>query len=302
MNNKKTYDVIIIGGSYAGLSAAMALGRSLRQVLVIDSGLACNHQTPHSHNFLTRDGEKPTAIAKKAMKQVLAYDTVKLRQAKAENAVKEGDLFKIETNTEGVFYAKKLLFATGVVDIMPEIKGFGKCWGISVLHCPYCHGYEVANTKLGILANGDMAFEMVKLIKNWTHQLTLFTNGKSLLNAEQRAKIAAHPIEIVEKEVENIEHKKGYIHNLNFKDKSSVPLNALFARTAFKQHCELPMFLGCEMNEMGYVKTDDFKRTSVEGVYAAGDNTTQFRSVAFAIAAGNIAGTMMNKDLIEENL
>lgn len=301
MNNEKIYDAIIIGGSYAGLSAAMALGRSLRQVLVIDSGLPCNRQTPHSHNFLTHDGEKPAAIAKKAKKQVLAYDTVKFIKAKAKNAIKDGDLFKIETNTEGVFYAKKLLFATGVMDVMPSIKGFEKCWGVSVLHCPYCHGYEVANTELGILANGDMAFEFVKLIKNWTNKLTLFTNGKSTLTTEQQAKIEAHNVKIVEKEIESIEHKKGYMNALRFKDETNTPLNALFARIAFKQHCDLPTQLGCELNEMGYIKTDDFKRTNISGIYAAGDNTTPFRSVAFAVAAGNLAGAVLNKELIDEN-
>ena len=301
MQNRIINDVIIVGGSYAGLSAAMALGRSLRQILVIDSGLPCNRQTPHSHNFLTHDGEEPTAIAKKAVEQVLTYATVKIIKSRAENASKEGDIFKIETNTEGVFYAKKLLFATGVIDMMPPIEGFDKCWGISVLHCPYCHGYEVANTELGILANGDMAFEFVKLIKNWTNKLTLFTNGQLTLTAEQQAKIVSNQVKIVEKEIKSIEHENGYISKLHFRDNTNIPLNALFARVLFKQHCDLPTLLGCEMNEIGYLKTDDFKRTTVKGIYAAGDNTTPFRSVAFAIAAGNLAGAMLNKELIDEN-
>src|SRR5690606_28226163 len=143
---------IIIGGSYARLSAAMALGRSLRNVLIIDSGLPCNRQTPHSHNFITQDGEKPNVIAEKAKAQVLNYDTIKFYNGTAVSGSKIENGFVITTQTEEKFTAKKLIFATGIKDIMPDIKEFQACWGISVIHCPYCHGYEFRNQKTAILA------------------------------------------------------------------------------------------------------------------------------------------------------
>ena len=135
------FDVIIIGGSYSGLSAAMSLGRSLRQVLVIDSGLPCNKQTPHSHNFITQDGEKPAVISAKAKLQVDIYKTVQFFNGLAVKAFKKNKGFEITTESGDVFTSRKVLFATGVKDLLPEINGFAECWGISVLHCPYCHGY-----------------------------------------------------------------------------------------------------------------------------------------------------------------
>src|SRR5690606_26609566 len=143
MANNKHFDVIIIGGSYAGLSAAMALGRALRNVLIIDGGSPCNRQTPHSHNFITQDGEKPHIIAEKARTQVLQYPTIKFITGIAHSGFKTEFGFTITTKANETFEAKKLIFATGLKDNMPDIKGFSECWGISVIHCPYCHGYEV---------------------------------------------------------------------------------------------------------------------------------------------------------------
>lgn len=136
MKDKNSFDVIIIGGSYAGLSAAMALGRSLRTVLVIDSGLPCNKQTPHSHNFITQDGETPSAIAEKAKAQVLHYHTALFHNGLAISGTKTSSGFEITTQQGDIFQAKKLIFASGIKDIMPDIKGFADCWGISVIHCP----------------------------------------------------------------------------------------------------------------------------------------------------------------------
>lgn len=167
MNNPSVFDVIIIGGSYAGLSAAMALGRSLRHVLVIDSGQPCNKQTPHSHNFITQDGQTPGQIVKIAKEQVLKYKTVKFQNGVVISAEKIEKGFEISTQSGEQFIARKLLFATGVQDQMPSIPGFAACWGISILHCPYCHGYEVKDNKIGLLGNGDVGFGFCQLLNNF---------------------------------------------------------------------------------------------------------------------------------------
>jgi thioredoxin reductase len=300
MTDSKKFDVIIIGGSYAGLSAAMALGRSLRKVLIIDSGLPCNRQTPHSHNFITQDGEKPDVIAEKAKVQVLKYDTVKFLNDLAVNGKKTGNGFVITTQKGEKFTAKKLIFASGIKDIMPDIKGFSECWGISVIHCPYCHGYEVKNEKTGILANGDFAFHYAQLIRNLTKELTIFTNGKSLLTQEQTDKIAQHNIPIIEKEIAQLKHESGNVRQIVFKDNSIFNLKAIYSRPDFEQHCKIPEMLGCELTEQGHIKVDMFQKTTVTNIFACGDTASPMRSVANAVATGNFVGAKVNNELTEE--
>lgn len=300
MTNIKKFDVIIIGGSYAGLSAGMALGRSLRNVLIIDNGKPCNIQTPQSHNFLTQDGNTPAEISTLAQQQVEKYETVKFYKGLATTAVKTENGFEIQTALGDKFTAKKIILATGIKDIMPDIKGFAECWGISIIHCPYCHGYEYSNDKTGILANGEIAFEMGKLINNWTNNLTVFTNGKSTLTENQVAKLKKHNIKLVEKEIDFFAHKNGQIENIMFKDGSSETLKALYARPKFEQHCELPKLLGCEFTEQNHIKIDFFQKTTQNGIFACGDNSSMMRAVSYAVAMGGMAGSMANREIIEE--
>lgn len=294
------YDAIIIGGSYSGLSAGMALGRALKHTLIIDSGKPCNAQTPHSHNFITQDGETPQAIASKAREQVAQYKTIEFYSGLAVDAEKTNAGFRITTENGEQFEAKKLVFATGVRDIMPEIKGAAACWGISMIHCPYCHGYEVRNEKTGILANGEMAFEFSKLISNWTKELTLFTNGVSTLTPEQTSRLKATGIAVNEQEIDAFEHNNGYLENVQFKDGTAIQLKAMYAKLPFKQHSDLPEKLGCEISDLGYIEVDPFQKTSIPGIYACGDNVTPMRSVANAVGAGTLTGAMLSRELIEE--
>lgn len=300
MKQEKQYDVIIIGGSYAGLAAGMALGRALRKVLIIDSGNPCNKQTPYSHNFLTNDGKTPKEIASLARQQVQMYDTVDFLDALVTAAIKTGKDFKIQIQAGKTLTARKLVFATGIKDMMPDIPGFAECWGKTVLHCPYCHGYEVRHQKTGILANGDTAFELASLISNWTNDLTLYTNGQSTLTVQQREKLLSHKINIAETEIERIENKNGSIENIVFKDGRKAPVKALYARLPFVQHSSIPQSLGCELTIEGYLKIDAAQQTTVHGVYACGDNTTRMRTVANAVSMGTTTGLMVNKELTEE--
>ncbi len=299
---EKSFDVIIIGGSYAGLSAAMALGRSLRNVLIIDSGLPCNRQTPHSHNFLTQDGQKPGEIAKQAKAQVLSYKTIKFHNGLAIIGKKTESGFVISTQAGEEFTTKKLIFATGIKDIMPDIQGFSACWGISVIHCPYCHGYEVKDERTGILANGNFAFHYAQLVRNLTKELTIFTNGKAEFSAEQSVKLQQHNIPVVEKEIDHLEHKNGNVHQIVFKDHSTYSLKAIYSRPNFEQHCKISEMLGCELTEEGLIKVDMFQHTTVTNVFACGDNASPMRSVANAVAAGNITGAMVNAEMTKEEL
>lgn len=301
MADIKYFEVIIIGGSYAGLSAAMALGRSLRKVLIIDSGLPCNRQTPYSHNFITHDGKKPGEISKIAKAEVLKYHTVSFLEDLAIGAEKVDEGFKILTQSGIEFHAKKLIFATGIKDTMPDIKGFTECWGISVIHCPYCHGYEFKDKATGILANGARGFHLASMVSNLTDQVTLLTNGKPDFKDEQILKLKQHDIQIIETGITAIEHQDGFIRQIIFADGTSRSFKALYAALPFTQHSNLPVSLGCELTEHGYIKVGSFQETNINGIYACGDNTNMMRSVALAVSTGSVAGAVVNGKLVEEN-
>ncbi len=298
MTNK--YDVIIIGGSYSGLSAALALGRALRNVMIIDDGKPANQQTPFSHNFLTQDGKTPSEITAIAKSQIQKYKNVSFLNSTVNAAKINGDGFEIGTSSGENLHARKLVFATGLFDIMPDIEGFKDCWGISVLHCPYCHGYEVRNIRTGILGNGDSAFELSKLISHWTKDLSLFTNGPSKLSAEQVRMLSKRNISIIEDEITKVEHEKGMIEEIHFSNRPPFPLKALYTKAQFRQHCSIPENLGCELTEEGYLKINSQNKTTIDGIYACGDNTSRMRTVANAVSMGTTTGMLLNKELIEE--
>lgn len=298
MKNQAQFDVVIIGGSYAGLSAALALGRAIRQVLVLDGGQPCNRSTPHSHNFLTQDGRPPAELAAQAKAQVLAYPTVQFRRELAVAVQGENNDFAVTTATGQVVQARKLLFATGVRDLLPSLPGYAESWGISVIHCPYCHGYEYRGQPTGILMNGDMAFEQARLLRQWTNQLTIFTDGASVIQPEHRQQLAALQVGIEEVPVQALDHQDGYLTQVVLADARRVPLAALYARPAFEQQCILPHELGCAHTEAGHIAVDSFQKTSQPGIYVAGDATTMMRAVNQAVAAGGLAGVMLNHELL----
>lgn len=296
----KNYEVIIVGGSYAGLSAAMALGRSLREVLIIDSGSPCNRQTPHSHNFITQDGVPPGEISKIAKEQVLNYDTVNFLNDLVVGVERIRDGFSVTTKSGDSLVSKKLIFATGIKDLVPDVEGYRECWGISMIHCPYCHGYEFRGKTTGILANGERAFHLASLVSNLTEDLSILTTGKADFNPDQLKKLESHKISIIESEILAITHDKGYIQNLIFKNGKELALDAIYAGFPFTQHTDIPVSLGCELTDQGYIKVSEFQQTNIEGVYACGDNSNMMRSVANSVATGNLTGAMVNAELTKE--
>jgi len=300
MPDNNNFEVIIIGGSYSGLSSAMSLGRALRNVLIIDSGSPRNKQTPHSHNFLTQDGKTPNQISTLAKRQVSQYKTIKFSRGLAVSGTKTKKGFEIKTQVGDLFYSKKLILATGLRDIILDIKGFAECWGISVIHCPYCHGYEVKNEKTGIAGNGDYGFEFSRLVNNWTKDLTLYTNGKSTLTKEQTDKLRKHDIPIVEKEIDCFEHVNGQIQNIVFNDNSKTSITAMYARPVLIQHSEIAAQVGCELTEQGLVKVDMSQKTTINGVFACGDNSNSSKDIALAVSTGMVAGSTVNKEIIQE--
>ena len=299
---KEPYDAAIIGGSFAGLSAALVLGRSMRHVVVIDAGKPCNRQTPASHNFLTHDGRPPHEIGAEARRNVQHYPTVDLIDGTVITAEQTAGGFTLTTQEGDRLTARKLLLATGVADQMPPRPGFAECWGRSVLHCPFCHGYEVRNEPIGLLANGDMAHELAVLIEQWSPNLTLFTNGPSTLTADQMADVRQLGIPVVEDEVQAICHEEGFMQAVQLADNRTIALSAIFSRVPFTHHTDLAEQLDCAYSETGHIAVDGMGQTNVAGVFAAGDCTTVMRQVAMAVAAGSKAGVAVNRMLRQEEL
>jgi thioredoxin reductase len=301
MKEPTNFHVIIIGGSYAGMSAAMALGRSVRNVLIIDAGKPCNRQTPHSHNFLTQDGTTPAALHATARTQVLAYPTVQCIQATAISATPTAKGYTVTTQEGHTYTSRKLILATGIADTMPDVPGFADCWGISAIHCPYCHGYEYRGQPTGIWANGDRAMHLATLVANLTPHLTLFTNGPAAFSPQQMSSLQRRDIHIAESPIAKVLHEHGHMRTVVLQDGASVPVHALYAALPFTQHSQIPQALGCVFTEMGHVQTDAFQKTNISGVFACGDNASPLRAVANAVYAGNIAGVVANKELADED-
>lgn len=301
MTITEDFEVVIIGGSYAGLSAALALGRSLRTVLIIDSGLPCNRQTPHSHNFLTQDGKTPKEISSLALEQVLKYETVKFHRGLAVSGRKTTMGFEIQTATNENFRAQKLIFATGIKDSIPHIKGFEECWGISIIHCPYCHGFEHRTQSTGIIANGAKAFHIASLVSNLTDNLTILTTGKPDFDNEQMEKLNNHNIKIIETPIVEIENLNGHLQSVVLDDGSKVWFEVAYAVVPFVQHSNIPASLGCQITEHGYLKVDAFQKTNIEGIYVCGDSSNMMRSVAQAVYSGNLTGAVVNGELSQEH-
>ena len=296
----QTTEVIIIGGSYAGLSAALTLGRSLRNVVVIDNGKPCNRQTPLSHNFLTRDGVPPAELAAIARLDVAAYDTVQVLTDTVADVGRSGTNFEIKTAAGQVLQSKKLILATGIIDILPELEGLKECWGISAIHCPYCHGYEYHSKKTALLADGEAVLEFLPLLRNLTDQLSLLTNGPSSLSEKERRWLQQYQIGLIETPLEKLGHERGHLNAVYFQDGTTMPMDALYVRAGFRHSADWAGQTGCRLDAMGYIETNDFWQTSVPGLYAVGDNSYPMRSVSNAVSAGSFAAAMINRELASE--
>lgn len=292
------FDVIVIGGSYAGMAAALQIARGRRQVLVIDGGVRRNRFASHSHGFLGQDGKSPSAIAEDAKAQLLEYPNLTWLQGLVDSVEKSGDNFAVTTKDNKTFSAKRLILATGVSDHLPAIAGIQEHWGKIVFHCPYCHGYELNQGKLGVIATSEASFHQAMLIPDWG-PTTLFTNNCFMPDADQRAQLAARGVSIETERVTEIADEQSAI--IKLESGKLVELAGLFVAPLTQPSNRIAQDLGCEIAEspMGfYVKTDEFKQTNVPGVFACGDLARPAGSVTFAVGDGALAGFATHRSLI----
>ena len=296
----RPYDAIIVGGSFAGLSAGLQLARARRRILVIDEGQRRNRFSSHSHGFLGQDGREPAAIVAEAKAQLLAYPTVAWRGARANGAEIEGDGFSIVDANGDQHLAKRLLLATGVRDELPAIPGLMKRWGKSVLHCPYCDGYELGGGKLGVLAGGSFSALKAALVADWG-EVTLFLNGEAEPDAEATALLERRGVAIERARIVAAEGEGTAMAGLRLADGRLAAIKALFVAAGICPASPLPEELGCAFDDGPFgplLRVDGMKQTSVTGVYAAGDAATARHSVALAVADGVVAGTGLHMSLL----
>jgi thioredoxin reductase len=291
-------DALIIGGSVAGISAGLQLARARRSVRIADAGAPRNRFAAHAHGVYGHDGANPLALRTQAMDQFLAYPTAGLITGTVDQLRQDGDTF-VATLADGeVIAARRLVLAHGVIDQLPDLDGFAACWGRSVLHCPYCHGYEIAGTSWGALVPPAFASHMLPLYREWTDDLTLFADGAPI-DPETRALADRLAVRIVPGRVERLAHRDGAIEAVVTAD-GPVPVDALFAPRMVAIP-PLAAALGCTIAQgpLGpHIEVDARGQTSVPGVFAAGDAAQPMHSIPFAIGSGCAAGSGAHQSLV----
>ena len=294
-----SYDVIVIGGSFAGLSAALQLARARRRVLVLDSGEPRNRFAQFAHGLFGHDGEPPSVLLAKAREQLLSYGTVSFKEGLATHAAKTGEEFSV-TVAGAVHTASRLILANGVRDELAPIPGMQERWGISVLHCFYCHGYEVAGQRLGVLATSDRALQTAILLPDWSEHVTLFTNGSLSLNPDQLAELQTRGVSVETKPVVALVGEPPALSGLRLDDGRIIPVDAVFTNPRTRMASSIAEQLGCEFDEGpsgAFIRTGADKQTTVWGVYAAGDAARPGHNASWAAADGVTAGISAHQSL-----
>ena len=305
------YDVVVVGGGSAGLSAALILGRSRRRTLVLDSGEPCNAPSSGVHGFLSRDGIPPEELLTIGREQLEPYPSVEVRPARVAGASGENGDFGVTLDDGTLVRARKLLLASGVVDELPEKPGFEELWGRGVYHCPYCHGWEVRDRPLAVLSSDEGAVQRAAFVRNWSRDLVLLTDGPANLDEEGIRTLRALEIPVREERISHLEgdpgRTPGGLRLIHFEDGSSLEREGLFYVPPQRQGSELAQMLGCEIGPMGQapagVKGDPTTReTTVAGVYVAGDAGNAVQSALLAAASGANAAYFVNHSIVAEEV
>lgn len=290
------YDIIIVGGSYAGISAGLQVARARRKVLVIDGAQRRNRFADHSHGFLGQDGRDPALIASDARTQLLAYPNVEWVSASAARAVKRDDEFEITLTDGQSFAGRRLILATGVTDELPAIPGVAERWGRSVFHCPYCHGYELNQGPIGVLATGPLSMHHALMLPDWG-PTTLLLNEAFEPDAEQLASLQRRGVAL---ERETVKSLSGHA-DVTLSSGRTLPLAGVFTLPRCHMAAPLAEQLGCEFEPgpMGdFIKVDAMRETSVAGVFACGDAAVAAGNVAIAVGDGARTGGAAHQSLI----
>ncbi len=270
-----TYDCIVIGGGAAGLSAALVLGRARKRTLVVDAGEPSNRFAHGIGGLLGHDGRPPADFYALGREQLAPYPSVELRNGRVTGASATGDGFKLELASGEIIDARRIVLATGMEYRTPEIPGLEPLWGDSVFHCPFCHGWEVRDQPIAVLAEGEKAGHLMGLLRSWSDDVVLLSPDRP---------------------IKRLVAEEGKLAAIEFEDGETLPRSALLVAVTFHQRSDLAEQLGVAVTDQGFLEVDGFLATTVPGVYAAGDLSSQPQSVATAIASGFLAAAMVVRD------
>lgn len=296
------YDVLIVGAGPSGLSAALALGRARKQVLLCDSGPRRNALAKRIHNFVTRDGTPPDEFRRIAREQLLEYPNVKVQDTRVVSVTGEKGAFRVALG-EATVDARRILLCTGMVDQVLPIDGFRELWGHAIFQCPYCHGWEIKERPWGCLVSAENASHaalFASMLRGWTSNLVVFTSGAVELSEETKSQLGAMAIRIETSPVARLVAEDERLLAVELANGTRVPCEALFAHPP-QQQVPLVRELGVELDEDGFIKVDTMRReTSIPGVYASGDLTTRAQGAVLAAADGVRTAGMINLELTTE--
>jgi thioredoxin reductase len=296
--DKATYDVVVVGGGAAGLSAALVLGRARRRVALIDGGAPRNAPAAHMHGFLSRDGMPPSELLAVGRDEATTYGVELI----ADRVVSVEPGFTVGLAGGEVVAARRLLLATGATDGFPEIPGLKERWGRDFLHCPYCHGWEVRDQPLGVLGVGAGSVEHAQLIRQWSDDLIFFAHTYPLTESE-REQLEARGIRIVEGEVRRLTIEGDRLRGVVLENGRRIERAALFVRPEIRPRpTSLLNHLGCEVDDHGFVLVDGVGRTSVSGIWAEGNVANPRAQVITAAGEGSAAAISIYADLVQEDV
>ena len=294
-------DVIIIGGSFAGLAAALQLGRARRKVTVLDTGRQRNRFAARSHGVLGHDHKPPQDILAEARQQLARYPTIKLVNARAESVSGTIDDFCVVTDDNESLRARRLILSYGVADQMPDIPGFAESWGTSIIPCPYCDGFEVADQHWGLIWSGVQSHNQVRLFHDWTNRLTVFDNGHDI-SLDIRADLATRQVPLIDGRITEIEPHGSHSATIRIESGPDVSVDILFAHPRTRPSASLHDALGlATVNTPTGIalKTDERRETSMPGIYAAGDLANPgIPSVTTAAWQGTMAGIFAQQSML----
>ena len=292
------HDVAIIGGGAAGLSAALVLGRARRRVVVVDAGAPRNAPAAHMQGFLSRDGTSPAGLLRAARAEVRRYGV----EIAGDRVVEATAGFALRLAGGRTLEARQVLLATGAADDLPDVAGARERWGRDLLHCPYCHGWEVRDQPIGVLGTGPGSVEHAHLLRQWSDDVILFTHTSAVSQGE-RTTLDARGIAVVDGSVERLVVTDDHLRAVQLGDGRSVPRDALFFRPALRAHPDGPAAaLGCELLATGLVRVDADGRTSVPGVWAAGNAANPRAQVITAAGEGSAVAIAINAELVADDV
>lgn len=300
MNENQMLDVAIIGGGPAGLQAALILGRARKRAAVIDEGRPRNAVTHATHGFLTRDGVTQSEFRRMAKEEIGTYPTIEFVEDAAVSVAGEEGNFRIKTARGHTYASRKLLFAVGMKDLPLNIPGLTEVYGKSAFVCPYCDGWELRDKALVVISKGEHAFHFAQLISGWTHRFTICTNGPGELTDAQREELDRHGVPVFESPIRSIDSSEGIVRQVVLEDGTAVPCSGIFFQPELATGSDLPRAIGCQVTEAGTVVVDEFGKTSVPGVYSAGDAASRRYQAIAAASMGAFAAAAINNELNAE--